>query len=92
MAIRVDCERRRGDDGAEYWAAKSDPFAITVYGKTLREAESRLFQAIEVFVGALEEKGALEEYLTSRQIPFVRVDKPPTKLSGTRELVVSVGE
>lgn len=76
----------------DYWATKSDPFAITVYGATQEEAESRLMQAIEWFLAVLSERGKLEDYLTSHQIPFVLVDPDtkPAPRSITRDLVVPI--
>jgi predicted RNase H-like HicB family nuclease len=67
LTIRASSELR-----GDYWATKSDPFAITVYGATQEEAEKRLFEAIKWFLAVLSEKGKLEKYLTSRQKPFVQ--------------------
>ena len=78
----------RGD----HWAAKSDPFAITVYGATPEEAETRLMAAIDLFLRSPDERGKLEEYLTAHQVPFVLLDPnaPPVPRSYTRDLVIGL--
>jgi hypothetical protein len=63
LNIRTSSEFR-----GDYWATKSDPFAITVYGATQEEAEKRLMDAVKWFLTVLSEKGKLEEYLTSHKI------------------------
>lgn len=87
LNIRASSEFRR-----DHWATKSDPFAITVYGATQEEAEKRLVEAIKWFLAVLSERGNLERYLTSHQIPFVPVDPgdKPTSLNSARDLVVSL--
>ena len=87
LNIRTSSEFR-----GDYWATKSDPFAITVYGATQEEAEKRLMEAVRWFLAVLSERGRLEEYLTSHQIPFVPVDPnaKPAHLNSARDLVVSL--
>jgi hypothetical protein len=87
LTIRASSEFR-----GDHWASKSDPFAITVYGATQEESEKRLIEAIRWFLAVLSERGRLEEYLTSHQIPFVPVDAntKPTQLNSARDLVVSL--
>ena len=70
MDIKV--EQREG-----YWAARTDPLAITVYGKTESSALARARKAVDMLLADVIERGALKEFLQKRQVHHFIGDEPP---------------